>query len=665
MKQRSNDELSAIISNQLTIASDYAGATVQAIRGKSWDYFLNRPRGDEITGRSQVQDTTIRDTYHAIMSTLMPSYATDHIVAFEPEGEGDEEQAESESRALNNIFTEDNSGYLELQAAVSDCLLFRNGVVKVWLEDQTEIVTQSFQDKPGVVYAYLKAQGVEVTDVTEADGVTTATISQTRQKLRFKAIEQSYILVDPNHDSADLSDCAFIAERTIMTRQELKDMGVSKAKIDQLPQIADESTSTAAGTTNVDVSAKFVEEQPSYQYTSVWSEQRVECYWVSMKLDGEKWRFLYSHNTVLLKDSVAFFNYAGGAAYPVPHRWSGLCLYDLLQQTQDSKTSIIRQYLDNLRHANNQRNAYNPQETKPEDMNSGKPGHNIRSTNPANIVPIPVMDITSNSLAGLDHFSGVATRQAGAALDMATAEAQTMKDVSGLSVEMQQGPAEQLTSQVGRSIAESLVRQMFLIAHRLLREEYTGTITYRHTDEWVTVNPSEWQPSTRMNICVGLSPGERRRHRAALQEVIGMQMQFIQGGAANISTDWAGVHAAITDWMKAAELDSAEGYFINPDSRQAQEAQQAAAEEQAQGEDMQAQLAQMQMQMEQQKVQMEQQKLELDKYKHDSEMKWKYYDTDLDAGIEEAKIVESGIQSRINARGSEGTGADTGAGQSG
>jgi hypothetical protein len=647
MKRRTEEELVGIIWGNLSRASDFSTSQLQETRRKAWNYYLNRPRGDEQEGRSQVQDTTIRDTHHALMSTIMPAYSTDNIVQFEPCAAGDEDQAEAESAAVNNIFTEDNSGYTQLNNAVSDALLFANGVMKVWLDDQvdkqTVVLEPSVTD--GAVRAYYKAEGSEVTAIDRSDDAVTVQIERTTQKLRTESIEPSYFYVDPNAQDQNIQSHRFIAERVILMRSELEEMGVSRAKVKQLTEITDEGMVAGAGITAVDVAAKYIGEQPTYEQAATYAEQRCECYWVHMLIDGEKWRFLIGSQILLLKSPVSYFPYATGAAWPVSHRWAGLSLYDLLRQTQDSKTSILRQYLDNLNVANNASPIFDPATTNTDDLLARAPGRGLRSKDPASVGWMPTVDVTTQSLAGLSYFDEAATRQAGAALDMASAEAQSVKDVSGLSVEMQTAPKEQMASQISRNLAETLVRNTFLLIHRVLREEWSGTITFRRTDEWVDVNPSEWKPRNRINITVGLSPGDRRRHRAALEFVMARQMELIVGGAANIGATYKNWHNAMSDWLKAAELDGAEGYFLDPDGRESQAGQQAAA-----------QAAQSQIDPTQVAIQLEGAKLQEDARQHDTELQFKYTELAQEGEVEEAKLVADGIKASISAATGAGTG---------
>ena len=88
--------------------------------------------------------------------------------------------------------------------------------------------------------------------------------------------------------------------------------------------------------------------------------------------------------------------------------------------------------------------------------------------------------------------------------------------------------------------------------------------------------------------------------------------------------------------MLAGELGLPEQYLIDPDSEQGMKAQEQIRQ---QGE----QMSQMQKQMAGMQQQMETQKLQLDKYKHDSELKYKYYDTNVDAGLKEAEMTVDNV----------------------
>ena len=123
------------------------------------------------------------------------------------------------------------------------------------------------------------------------------------------------------------------------------------------------------------------------------------------------------------------------------------------------------------------------------------------------------------------------------------------------------------------------------------------------------------------------------------------QMKLIIGGAANIGATYKNWHNAMSDWLKAAELDGAENYFLDPDGKQSQAGQQAAQQAQ------QGQIDPLQV-----SLQVEAAKLQEDARQHDTDLQFKYTELQQEAEVEEARLVTEGIKATIG----NGTGAAAG-----
>ncbi len=663
MPKLSQDDLIRAIYSELERATSYGSTTLRDNRRKAWNYYLNRNRGDEIEGRSTVQDTTVRDVIHALMAAIMPAYSVDHIINYRPFGPDDVDSAEAESGAVNSLFTETNKGYLQLSSAVHDCLLFRNGVIKVSVEDRTEVTTRSFSAPAADVLAQ-RPPGQDWTHIETEDGISKFEIKAEIQVLQTVAIEQAMLFLDPNQPDQDLNEASFIGELIFFSRSELRAMGISKSIVDDLPASPDKTNTSGVGTGNTDLQAKYIDGVADASGATTADRDQIECYHIHMKIDvdgdgiSERWRFLISARLILQQDQVDYFPYASGTGWPVPHRWSGLSVYDLNRITQDERTNARRQLADNLNVANNQRPVFDPGETEAEDITNGAPGRGIRSRNPANVGWMPIQDIVGNSIQFLQYMDGVRSEQSGAALDMQSADGQLLSTASGISAEMQLAPRELMAAHISRNIAETLVRDLFLLIHKTLRTQWHQPIQYERASEWQQTNPAEWQPRTRLNVNVGLSPGERRRKSAALQQVTQLQLALIQSGNANIITDLNGVHSGIVDWMRSVELDGAEGYFLDPQgpqSKQAQQAQQQQAQEQAQ---QQQQQQQMQMQLIQAQMQLEQAKVDNERTDEAATLQFKYFEALLDADTEDAKIESQQRASEATAVAGQSNGAD-------
>ena len=59
-------------------------STSEADRQAAVDYYLCRPRGDEVSDRSGVISSDVADMTNAVLALILPMVSTDAIVEFEP-----------------------------------------------------------------------------------------------------------------------------------------------------------------------------------------------------------------------------------------------------------------------------------------------------------------------------------------------------------------------------------------------------------------------------------------------------------------------------------------------------------------------------------------------------------------------------------------------------
>ncbi len=182
----------------------------------------------------------------------------------------------------------------------------------------------------------------------------------------------------------------------------------------------------------------------------------------------------------------------------------------------------------------------------------------MRSRNPSNVGWVPTVDVVSQSISFLQYTDKIRGEQTGSALEL-VGEGQTLKQISGISAEMQLQPQEMMAALVSRNIAETLVRNLFVLIHRTLRTGWNTPLMFNKSGDWQETMPSDWAPRSRLNVNVGLSPGERRRQNQALQFVIETQMALIQGGTANITTTWNGPNSSVVTIPNLSPLIASSG----------------------------------------------------------------------------------------------------------
>ena len=593
-----DDELAGIIGQQISQAGDFAQDFLEENRRQAWKYYLGR-RGREEDfsatteregytreGGSEAVSEDVSDMVEALMATLMPIFGSDVPVEFEPHGPDDEEQASAESDAVSNILMEANNGWVIIAECIKDALLLRNCTAKVFIEERITTEQRSLKNVSDEELAQFLAavpDGITARITSRKDGNVGIRLSKTVRKPKIAAVQQAHFLIDPNHDNIFIQDTHFCAERIFPTRSELLEEGFKKKEVDALPAFTHDI--------DVDSTASNIEGIGAHMDRPTFDADVIEAYIVHMRIDmtgngrSQLMQFTWSNNVVLGRKEVDFINYATGTGWLVPHRYSGLSVYDKLQQVTDIKSRTLQQYLDNLTTNNTARTAVNENTVNIDDMLAGRSNAIIRNDGPpaeGDILPFPTNDTGQSSQSLLNYMDQVRDQRAGAALSFQQPQEQLAKaNVSAASADRQMSPGEQMAAMVARTLAETFMRSLFLLLHETLRTQFPETIMVNRMGQWQEMNPREWRPRTRVNIKVGLSPAERNRKGNSLLNTITQQMQIFQQGGAQIMVDMNGIHRAILDWSRAVDLDNPEKYWLDPESDASQQAAKAQSEAQA------------------------------------------------------------------------------------
>ena len=192
--------------------------------------------------------------------------------------------------------------------------------------------------------------------------------------------------------------------------------------------------------------------------------------------------------------------------------------------------------------------------------------------------------------------------------------------------------AEQLSAAMMKTLASTLIRSTFLLAHRTLREYFDEPVPIKRNGKWQYVTPSEWPERHSLTVKPGMSPGERTRRINAMGQVIDAQLMLSDKGMDEVLVNLDGFNRALMDWARLAEVQNPEQYFVDPQSDQALaalESKQKKAEEDKLQKSM----------LMQQAFGLEQLRTAFEKYRTDAELQFKYFDAVLQSEVAEAQIV--------------------------
>jgi hypothetical protein len=348
--------------------------------------------------------------------------------------------------------------------------------------------------------------------------------------------------------------------------------------------------------------------------------------------------FHYTDSEILLDEPAPFLKLASGTAILNPHRFTGISLFDKLKQNQDMRTALRRALLDNVNATTKNRLAGLDGVVNEDDATDGRVNNLVRVKNVVPdvrqaLMPLAVPDTSANILANLESTARERSEMGGAALDLQTAQMQIGGDRMGSQgLEKAYSVAEQLSASMMKTLASTLIRETFLLAHKTLREYFDEPVPIKRNGKWQYVVPSEWPERYSVTVKPGMSPGERSRRVNAMTQVINSQMMLADKGMDEVLVNLDSFNRALLDWARLSEVQNPEQYFLDPQSEQSQAALQ---NKQKQAQQQQRDKAMLM----QQAFGLEQLRTAFEKYRTDAELQFKYFAELLNAEVKEAEIV--------------------------
>lgn len=652
-------DLAQKIKKQLLNCIGFDGDELQKARDDAYKYYFQRPRGDEVAGRSTVVTGDLSSMVEGNLAQMTAPLSEKRIAEYCAYDGNDEEQAQIESDCVNELVFNRQNGFIEITSSIKDAMLLRNSVVKVYIDRRTFKKTVRKENvDPMIVNELLEkirqqqsAKGTEVAvDVHTYDATNkkfSATVTKKTKEFRVESLAPENLLVLKTWNRHDLQGIPFVSERHVEPRSALVERGFDKAIVaslarfnritNQQTQISRLPTGLSQNTNPIDNSQDDIEWYESYCLLD----------------DGDgasELKCICTSGEYVLDDSPAdFIQYAVGAIIINPHSFVAISLYDKLKSTQDSGTALTRALHDNLNANNKNRTAHLDGIVEETDLTDGRINGSIR-VNPSlgimdvrqAITAFGVADTSANILQNLEHNRRVRSEMGGATLDMATGQMQLSDRVGSQGLDRAYSVMEQLAAFMTKTIANTLIRSIYLIAHETLRTQWDGPICFKRGNEWIVQEPSKWQARQSIKVNLGASLGERARQSSVYERLMAKQESLAVSGMEDILVDVTSYSKALLAWLRINDIPNPEQYCIDPRSPKSIEALKTKGIQRAQQQQKQDALLQ-------QAVGLEQVRTAITKYQTDAELQFKYWNAAINAQIEEAKLAVQGVVDALKA----------------
>jgi hypothetical protein len=539
------------------------------------------------TGKSQMVTRDVRANIKKVLPSIMRTLLNaDEVVEYLPVGEGDEGGAAQASDYMNAVVLPESNARDAIYDAIHDALLLRNGILKWWFDEKqavkiskhsglTEDALAELIESDDVEVLEHSAETEEVQD--ETGQITPVTFhavkirrAYTEKEIRCAAVPRERFLIHP--DAVTFGDSLLTGERTTLTRSDLVAMGYDRELVDGLALATDDDDEEDARRDTVTDSGEAQRANDPIDFYDLY---------VRVDVDGDGIAELrhmtfaggMTEKHLLEDDEVDEVQFCDICVMRQPHQWEGISLADDLMDIQRGKTVLLRQTLDNLYWQNNPQPimqsgainnpdaVYNPEFGLPIETNQG---FDVRAALGFNIVPF----VAKDSFGMMEYLdaeaqgrTGVSDASAGLAPDALqnmTAKASAMIEQAGI------GQTEMMV----KNVAEGL-RRFFRGLLRLSIRHQDVPRTVRLRDEWVQIDPRQWNADMDCLINTGLGAGTRERDMMMMQQVIALQEKMLAGfGPDNPFVKPDNVYAAISKLTESAGLKTPSLYFTEPDEQE-------------------------------------------------------------------------------------------------
>ena len=604
-KEISNIELQSLLSNQIQNALGYLGGQLSDSRTKSLEYYLGDKLGTEIDGRSQVVSTDVSDTIESLLPNLLRVFtASDKVVHCEPMTAEDVPMAAQATAYLNHVFYKENDGFQLLYNFFKDALIEKNGFLKIYWDDSEKVDYETYEnlsivekealqdtkdeietveeevfedesakEKFEEVLKQYEMQGVDISQVQVPNfNLYNCKIKRIKKtgRVKIESIPPEEFLID--RSAKTIEDADFVSHKVLMTRSDLVAMGYPQDEVDELPKsdldiyndeetvrLADVddyriSSSTDTSTEKVLVYESYV--KYDYDEDGIAELRKI----VSAGADGHH---ILSNMPC---DSVPFVTIT---PIPMPHRFYGRSISELVEDVQLMKSTVMRQLLDNMYLTNNNRVAVMDGMVNMDDLLTTRPGGIVRTKQPPNQVmqPLQAQPISQQAFPLLSYLDSVREGRTGVSKEAQGLSPDTLnaKTATGVNALMQQ--TQMRSELIARVFAETGVKDLFKKIFELMVKYQDKEKIIMMSNQYIPVRPTEWKDRFNISIVVGLGTGSKEQQTIMLNSILERQLQAfqIQGGKEMPMVNLKNMYNTLTKMVENAGLKNVETYFVDPD----------------------------------------------------------------------------------------------------
>jgi len=657
MAKMTKRELSAHLEQEINSALGYKDGKLTEQRSDALDRYYGKKYGNEQEGRSQIVTRDVADVIEWIMPSLMKIFTSgDKVVQFEPQGPEDVEMAKQSTDYVNYVIMRQNPGFSTIYQWFKDALLQKNGVVKHYWDDSSETLREEYKNLTEEEFmALLMDDNVDVKEHTQNGGEEDEMSLQPEQvthdvvvnrtytdgQVRIEPVPPEEFLIDKYAKTIDTA--RFVAHRVKRTKSELIQQGYPKSKIENVFN-NDEANYKAERL------SRFSHEQDNSPEgdidDGIWV---TECYLkVDFDNDGiaELRKVTKVGDELLDNEAVDSVPFSSLTPIPMPHKFYGLSIYDLISDLQLIKTTLMRNLLDNMYLTNNGRYEVVEGQANLDDLMTSRPGGIVRVRTPGAVNPLGTPQLDQNSFNMLGYLDSIREERTGVSKNsMGLSDGALKSHQTATGVGQVMTAAQQKIELIARIFAETGMKDLANSVYMLVQKFEKPEKIVRLNNKWTTLYPHEWKEKVDCVAQVGLGFGNKDMNLMHLGR-LSQTIQMIAGHpSAGMLIKPKNVYNLVAEQIKAMGMKNVDDFITDPGDQDVPKKQGPSPEEQAK--QMEAQLKAEEIKVKLQKLQQEsaikqqEMQLEADIAAQDLQLKREEAQVDMQIKAQELEIKKA------------------------
>lgn len=583
------DELQGIVAGEIDDAQAYIDDVVSPERAMAGQYYKGEPFGNEEEGRSQVVSMDVRDTVQAIMPSIMRVFfGSSNVVEFAPNGPEDVPNAEQATDYVNYCLTRDNNLFMVCYETFKDALVRKNGIAKIWWNEDEEVQTHEFEGLSQEAYTVLSSEpDIEIVEVEVHSGETammgpdgvevmvptppeySCTIRRKTKtgRLAVSAVPPEEFLIDRR--ARNIEEAEFVAHRRYVTVSDLVKMGYELDEIENLGYETQDDfegnqetfdrnpNATILGAGRTDLASRKVLYIESYVRVDMDGDGIAELRRVCV--GGSAYKVLHNEPC----DLIPFVSFCPD---PEPHTFFGLSIADVTMDIQLIKSNILRNMLDSLAQSIHPRTAVVEGQVNLEDVMNTEVGGIIRMRAPGMVQPFNQPFVGQAAFPMLAYMDELRENRTGISKAAAGLDANALQSSTRAAVAATVTAAQQHIELICRIFAETGMKVLFEKALKLITQNQDAPRMVRLRNKFVPIDPRVWNSNMDVVVNVALGSGTTEEKMGFLGQIAAKQEMMIQQAGAynNPMVDLAQYRNTLAQMLAMAGFKDASMFFKDP-----------------------------------------------------------------------------------------------------